>query len=197
MQVPTQEAALQQLGAVPGVVGSMVFDRAGAVVAAAFPPVFDRAGLAQLATQLSADAWFQRWVAGEQGALDLRYADGQVMIRSLEGAWLLALCTSQANGQLLGMSLTQVVRRLRVAGPGAARSAPPPSPAERLCAIVRAELGAHAAQALEIIGAAGTGRKDLLRATADVEKLTRLFISKKKADEIGERLRATLVDEGR
>jgi hypothetical protein len=121
------------------------------------------------------------------------------MVRALDGAWLLALCTSQANAQLLAMSLTQVVRRLRLAGPVAAAPAPPPapSPAEQLCAIARGELGEHAAQALEIIGKAGARRKDLLRAAADVEKLTRLFISKRKAEEIGERMRAVLQDEAR
>jgi hypothetical protein len=63
---------------------------------------------------------------------------------------------------------------------------------ERLRAIATAELGAYAAQALEILAAAGPERAALLGAAAEIEKLTRLFISKKKAEEIGRRLRETI-----
>jgi predicted regulator of Ras-like GTPase activity (Roadblock/LC7/MglB family) len=196
---PHRQAALQQLASVPGVVGSMVFEPDGSVAASAFPAVFDPSGLAALAGRLAADGWFQEWTAGEQGALDLRYVDGNVAIRSLEGAWLLVLCTAEANAQLLSMSLTQAVRRLRPGAPppigesplpgGAAAAPAPASAVDRLRAIVRAELGEHATQALEILAAAGTKPKDLLRAAADVEKLTRLFIDRKRADELGRRLR--------
>ncbi len=197
---PLQQASLQQLAAVPGVVGSMVFDTSGTVVASAFPQVFDPAGLGEVAAQLSADGYFQEWLVGEQAALDLRYVDGHVVLRPLGGSWLLVLCTAQANAQLLSMSLTQVVRRLRMPGGGVAASAaqrPPvpasaPSPLERLRGVVSAQLGEHAAKALEILAAAGSRRKDLLRATSEIEKMTRLFISKKQAEEIGETMREIL-----
>jgi predicted regulator of Ras-like GTPase activity (Roadblock/LC7/MglB family) len=200
---PMQQAALHQLAAVPGVVGGVVFDPAGAVVASEFPPVFDQDGLRQLAGQLSSDGYFQEWLADEHASLDLRYGDGHVVVRSLAGQWLLVVCTPQANTQLLSMSLTQVVRRLRVTGEAGVRTGelalpaatPPPAPTalDKLRAIAIGELGAHAEQALEILAAAGTGPKELLRATADIEKMTRLFISKKKADEIGQRMREQLV----
>ncbi|MGB8931351.1 MAG: hypothetical protein WCC48_08930 [Anaeromyxobacteraceae bacterium] len=195
--LPTQQAALEQLAASPGVVGSMVFDASGGLVASAFPPVFDGSGLKQLAGGLVADAYFNEWLDGDKGALELQYADGQVVVRSLSGSWLLVLCTQRVNSQLLSMSLTQVVRRLRSPGAtGHTGELPLPASAptvlDRLRAIATAELGAHAAQALEILAAAGQTPKELLRATTDVEKLTRLFIDKKKAEEIGRRMRAIL-----
>jgi predicted regulator of Ras-like GTPase activity (Roadblock/LC7/MglB family) len=199
--LPMQQAALQQLAAVPGVVGSMVFDRGGTLVASEFPPVFDDEGLRQLAGRLAGDGYFQEWVGGEQAVLDLRFADGAVVVRSVEGAWLMVLCTPQANAQLLAMSLTQVARRLRLGASGsqAARAADrpppaaePPPPLDRLKAIVTAELGGHAAQALEILAAAGPSPAGLKAAATDIERLTRLFISKKKADEIGRKLRDAL-----
>ncbi len=202
---PNQQAALCQLGAVPGVVGSMVFDPAGAVVLSEFPGVFDAGGLRQLAAQLSADGYFQEWMAGERATLDLRYGDGHVVVRALEGAWLLVLCTLQVNAQLLAMSLTQVLRRLRLGGelargsaaerPGAVAAPPPahaPTLVERLRALVAAELGAQASQGLELLAAAGGAPGDLARAVADVERLTRLFISTRKADELGRRMRELL-----
>jgi predicted regulator of Ras-like GTPase activity (Roadblock/LC7/MglB family) len=199
--MPNQQAALEQLAAAPGVVGSMVFDAAGDVVASAFPPVFDPTGLNRLAGQLAADGYFNQWLEGEKASLDLLYADGQVVVRSLAGSWLLVLCTAQVNAQLLSMSLTQVVRRLKIPGstghtgehPLPASSAP--TAVDRLQGIASAELGAHAEKALQILAAAGTGPKELLRATAEIEKLTRLFIDKKKAEEIGRRMRAVIEDQ--
>jgi predicted regulator of Ras-like GTPase activity (Roadblock/LC7/MglB family) len=192
---PPSGAALEQLSAVPGVVGSLVFDTAGAVVASVFPPVFDPGGLRTLAERLSTDGYFQEWMAGDNGALELRYVDGNVLVRTVDRSWLLVLCTAQTNAQLLSMSLTQVVRRLRASVPKeTAPAAPtaPPSVLERLRAVVAAELGTHAAQALEMLNAAGPKPKDLARAAADVEKLTRLFIDKRKAEEIGRMMREIL-----
>jgi hypothetical protein len=200
---PRQQAAMHQLAAIPGVVGGLVFDPNGAMVASAFPPVFDPAGLQELAGQLSADGYFQDWLAGDQASLDLRYGDGRVVVRGLDGPWLLVLCTPQTNSQLLSMSLTQVARRLRPSGEGAhtgefaipAAAAAPASPTvvDRLRSLAIAELGTHAAQALEILAAAGPGAKELLRAVAEIEKMTRMFISKKKGEEIGQRMRELLV----
>ena len=191
-----RDAALHQLAAVPGVVGSLVFDRRGAVRASVFPDLFDAAGLGGLASQLAADGYFQDWVAGEQGALTLNYQDGSVALRALGEAWLLVLSTSQANPQLLAMSLTQVVRRLRlVADPPPPReplSPPAPRPADRLIAVARAELGDRATQATEILAAAGQSRKDLLAAIEEVERMVRLFIDKKQAERISRKLRDAL-----
>ncbi len=199
---PIQQAALAQLAAVPGVVGSMVFDANGTVAFAEFPPVFDASGLAQLAGRLSSDAYFLEWVTGEHATMDLRFPDGHVVVRAIERAWLLVLCTVQVNAQLLSMSLTQVLRRLRLAGeptgefpvpqpPAPARRAEP-SLIDRLRGLVQSELGPQAPQALEILAAAGSSPRDLERAVADVEKLTRLFISRKKADELGRRMLGVL-----
>jgi len=200
---PLQQAALQQLAGIPGVVGGMVFGASGQLVGSVFPPVFDASGLEHLAAQLSADGYFQEWIAGDDAGLDLRYADGHVVVRALDKAWLLVLCTAQTNPQLLAMSLTQVVRRLRIpvtapwlqartAAEVAPPAPPPPSALDQLRALATAELGAQAGQALEILAAAGPKPKDLLRATAEVEKLTRLFISKKKAEELARKMREIL-----
>lgn len=195
--LPTEQAALDQLNASPGVVGSMVFDGAGAVLASAFPPVFDPTGLETLAAQLASDGYFGEWLGGEKGALELSYLDGQVVIRSLAGSWLLVLCTAQVNSQLLGMSLTQVVRRLRV--PGASgrtgeHALPPATETtlDRLRKLAVVELGSHAEKAVEILAAAGQDPKEQIKAVGEIEKLIRLFIDKKKAEDVGRRMRAII-----
>ena len=158
-------------------------------------------GLSQLAAKVTSDTYFQEWLAGEQASLTLRFAEGSVAVRSLGTSCLLVLCTVQTNEQLLSMSLTQVVRRLKATGGGRARpdepptrasEPPPPTAVDRLQAIARAELGEHAEQAIEILAAAGSKPKDLIRAIADVERLVRLFISKKKAEELGREMQMAL-----
>jgi predicted regulator of Ras-like GTPase activity (Roadblock/LC7/MglB family) len=197
--LPQQQAALDQLAAIPGVVGVLVFDVAGAIEASAFPAVFDAGGLTQLAARLTSDAYFQEWLAGDRATLSLRFQDGHVTVRALGGAWALVLCAAQTNEQLLSMSLTQLVHRLRKAS-AAARPVEPPAPAppaaptalDRLQEIARAELGEHAAKAVELLSAAGPKPKELVRAVADVEKMVRLFISKKKAEDLARRMREVL-----
>lgn len=200
---PSQEAALHQLAAIPGVVGGMVFDRAGEVIAAGFPDVFEPGGLKALAVQLAGDAYFAEWLTGERAVLDFRFGDGHVVIKPVDERWLLVLCTPQTNRQLLAMSLTQVVRRLRPdAAPSktAAHSEPPPlppaashpGPRDRLRALAAEALGAHAAPALEILAACDDTPPALARAADEVARLTRLFISKKQAEELGRRMRETL-----
>lgn len=198
MALPQQEAALSQLGAVPGVVGSMVFDGSGEVVLSAFPPVFDAAALTELAVRLSGDGYFQEWLRADPGAMQFQFLDGQVVVRPVQDSWLLVLCTLQVNAQLLGMSLTQVLRRLKLP-PGAAitgehklPAAAAPTQLDRLKAIAARVLGPQAPQALEILSAAGPAPEDLMQAVADVEKMTRMFINKKTAEEIGRQMRLVL-----
>jgi len=195
--VPEQQAALHQLAAIPGVVGALVFDARGEIEASAFPAVFDTGALAKLAVQLSSDTYFQEWLTGDDAALSLRFLDGQVAVRCLGEAWALVLCTAQTNEQLLSMSLTQLVRRLKATGgagvpPARAPERPPPAVLDRLHAIARAELGEHAAKAVEILSSAGPKPTNLVGAIADVERMVRLFISKKKAEELARLMREAL-----
>jgi predicted regulator of Ras-like GTPase activity (Roadblock/LC7/MglB family) len=195
--VPEQQAALRQLAAIPGVVGALVFDSGGEIEASAFPSVFDTGALAKLAAQLSSDTYFQKWLTGDEAALSLRFLDGYVAVRSLGEAWALVLCTAQTNEQLLSMSLTQFVRRLKATGGAGvplarAPEPPPPTVLDRLHAIARTQLGEHAAKAVEILSSAGTKPTNLVRAIDDVEKMVRLFISKKKAEELARLMREAL-----
>lgn len=188
------DLVLKQLSTVPGVVGALLFDAQGQVLSTTFPPLFDVAALSQVAQALAVDAYFAEWTAGESAGCELRFTEGQVTVRRAEPGWVLVLGTPQLNAQLLNMSVTQVVRRLKVSTP--APSAPPaPAPVPlgaRLRAVVKASLGPHAAQALELLEAAGDAPDKLAEACVDVEKLTRLFIDQKLAEDLGRKLKAAL-----
>ncbi|MDP1825991.1 MAG: hypothetical protein Q8L48_22190 [Archangium sp.] len=89
-----------------------------------------------------------------------------------------------------------MARRLK-ANPSSGAPLPVPAPprqtlGDRLRALVQAELGAHAAQALELIAAGGEDPARLAASAVEVERLTRLFIDKRKADELGRKLRDEL-----
>lgn len=192
------DAVLQQLSAIPGVVGSMVFDATG-LRGAAFPALFDRQALEGLARELAQDTFFQEWTQGEGALYELRFAEGRVSVRPVDAGWLLVLCTAQANPQLVAMSLTQVMRRVKAGGAPATSPPRPPAPVppvpllERLQAVVRAELKANSDQALEMLTKAGNDPRALSGAVADVEQLVRLFISRKQADDVGRKLRDVLM----
>jgi predicted regulator of Ras-like GTPase activity (Roadblock/LC7/MglB family) len=100
-----RQATLRQLAAVPGVVGSLIFDQAGAVTHFEFPASFDQEGLRQAAVQLAGDPSFREWLVGDQATMELRFVDGHVVVRALGGSWLLVLCTLQANLQRLALAL--------------------------------------------------------------------------------------------
>lgn len=191
------DLVLKQLATVPGVVGALVFDARGQVVSNGFPAVFDASALGQVAQGLADDAYFGEWTADEAATWELRFADGLVTVRRAEPGWLLVLSTPQLNVQLLSMSVTQAVRRLKAARPAApavpvAVQAPKPPLPERLRAVVKASLGTHAAQALELLEKAGDAPDKLAEACVDIEKLTRLFIDQKLAEELGRKLQAVL-----
>jgi predicted regulator of Ras-like GTPase activity (Roadblock/LC7/MglB family) len=190
------DSVLQQLGQIPGVVGAAVYGRQGELLASRFPSVFDQPLLEQVARSLAQDAYLEEWLQGPAASLDLRFTEGRVLLRPLSGTWLLVLCTSHVNAQLLNLSLTQVVRRLQLEAerPSSPPVSPPPRTdpiaalRDQLKEITRDELGPRAAQALELLSrAASVGA--LAEAATEVEQLTRLFVNRKKAEELGRRLR--------
>ena len=128
-------AILTQLNAVPGVVGSMVCDAEGSLVAHEFPAGFDVARLRVAASVVSDRASGLDGAAGVVGTIDLRFAMARIVIRPVGSGRLLFLCTPSANLQTLLLSTSGAVRRLEAllagghaaAKGGAPPAAPPPS----------------------------------------------------------------------
>ena len=110
---------LLQLSQVPGVVGGLFLDGAGAVLLCEFPASFDRAALGQLAAQLAGDGSVRRWLAEDGATMQLRFGDGHVIVRAVGTAWLVVLCTLQVNQQRLALALGPPAAA-GPAGPGAA-----------------------------------------------------------------------------
>lgn len=106
------QTVLAQLNSVPGVVGSMLSDREGQLLAHAFPPLFEPSILSTAAEILADCRAGLESVAGTIGLLDFRYAHARVVVRPLARAHLLLLGAASLNLHLLSISTSVAVPKL-------------------------------------------------------------------------------------
>jgi predicted regulator of Ras-like GTPase activity (Roadblock/LC7/MglB family) len=132
---------LSQLNSVPGVVGSMLCDWEGQLLAHAFPPLFEPSMLSAAAGVLADCRVGLQSVAGTVTLLDMRYADARIVVRPLSRAHLVFLGAATLNLHLLSISASVAVPKLEKllqaqAEPPAALGVPlaaaAPSPAGQL-----------------------------------------------------------------
>lgn len=120
---------LQNINSVEGVMGSAVLSMGGQVLVHAFPPLIDAATL-QKAAGLALDCAYGLQISDTLESLDLRYAEGRLIIRSFPGAMLCLLCAKNVNLQMLNITLNLAVKKLETHIPReAAPSEPVPVPA--------------------------------------------------------------------
>lgn len=103
---------LQQLNAVPGVIGSLVCGRDGDAVACAFPPLFDSAIIERVTAAVADPASGVHGATGPSELLDFRYGDGRVIVKPLQDAFVLLLCTKKVNLGVLAISLNVAKTKL-------------------------------------------------------------------------------------
>ena len=119
---------LQQLTAIPGVVGSLACDAAGEILASEFPSVFEDSALRRVASLLAQDTGALKNIVDSNGSLELRYTGGRATVRRFSSGALLLVCTSTVNPQLLDLSMTQCWRRLEKYWMPRPAAAPAPAP---------------------------------------------------------------------
>lgn len=106
------QTVLNQLNTLPGIVGSMVYDPEGRVLAQAFPTLFDADTLASAAGILLNGTSGLEVASGSISMLDFRFRDSRIVVRPLTGATLLMLCTTQANLQFLNISVGMAIPKI-------------------------------------------------------------------------------------
>jgi predicted regulator of Ras-like GTPase activity (Roadblock/LC7/MglB family) len=102
---------LRYINSVEGVIGSAVFNENGVVVAQAFPPLVDAYALKSFAG-LVRECVHSLQVARSLDIIDLRYADGRIIIKTFPGALLCLLCAKNINLQVLTITLNLAVKKL-------------------------------------------------------------------------------------
>ncbi len=105
------QTVLQQINTLPDVIGSILCNSKGQLLAHAFPPLFDETILTKAAAVI-AEGPLSQAQSVSAGMLDLRYGEGRVIARKLEGGVLMVLCTKSINPQVLTISLNVARNRL-------------------------------------------------------------------------------------
>jgi len=117
------DKVLQQVNLVPGVVGCLVCNSKGEILANAFPPIFDTDILLN-ASSLSVD-----FVSGlsdytnDVNMIDLHCSEGRIILKNMPKGFLLLLCAGAFNMQMLNIALNVAAGKLK-----AVFTADPPAP---------------------------------------------------------------------
>jgi predicted regulator of Ras-like GTPase activity (Roadblock/LC7/MglB family) len=106
------QTVLSQLNAVPGVIGSLVCDEDGRLLANVFPPLFDAELLGDAARCLADGVAGLDFSPDTSQDLDLRFGEARIVVRPLPRATLLVLCSKATNHQFLALSASVAVTKL-------------------------------------------------------------------------------------
>jgi predicted regulator of Ras-like GTPase activity (Roadblock/LC7/MglB family) len=106
------QAVLQNLHSVPGVIGGLLTDDDSSVMAHSFPPVFDLTTLQEGCSNLNFNIMGLNDTTGGVKLLDLRFAHGRVIVKSMPNLLLLLLCEQTVNLQLLSISINVAAKKL-------------------------------------------------------------------------------------
>lgn len=181
--------------ALNGVHGAFVCGENGVVLSRQLPQVFDDSML-QAVGQVTGRALAGLETAGEVNELDLVYSDVRMLVKNFGKGQLFVLCQPEVNVSFLNLTANVVAQKLRQStqdGSASAAAAPATKKA-RLRELVDRELGDHASKAHDILDKSGEERADLLKAAKEIERMTRLFISRKKASDLSISMQAIIVE---
>jgi predicted regulator of Ras-like GTPase activity (Roadblock/LC7/MglB family) len=103
---------LQSLHTIPGVIGGLVSDDGGGVLAHSFPPFFERSSLQSVSSGLVDTITGLQDATGGTKLLDFRFEHGRIVVKPLPNHFLLMLCGPNLNFQLLSISLNVAARNI-------------------------------------------------------------------------------------
>lgn len=106
------------LTTVPGVMGGMLSDEQGNVLAHSFPAIFDQGSLKDAADMLLHNTDGLQEATGEVKLIDMRFELGRIIIKRLPHTFLMILCQPTVNVQLLFISVNVAIKKLEKMLPG-------------------------------------------------------------------------------
>ena len=118
------QTLLQQITAIDGVIGCSLYDEQGKILAAACPLVLDEAQLGTAAGMM-VDCLHALQVSQTLAGMELRFAEGRMLIRPLKGAFINVLCSKTVNLSMVNITLNLALRKLEqmLPQPGSAPAA--------------------------------------------------------------------------
>lgn len=105
------QGILQHINSVEGVIGCAVFSQSGDVLAHDFPALIDTVSLKK-AAELTLECAHGLQISESLETLDMRYADGRVVVKVFSGAVLFLLCAKSINLQILSITLNLATKKL-------------------------------------------------------------------------------------
>jgi len=106
------QSIMTGLTTVPGVMGGMLSDERGNVLAHSFPPYFDTATIKGAAEMLQDNTVGLQDVTGGVKLFDIRFELGRLIIKTLPHMFVVVLCQPSVNIQLLYISLNVAIKKL-------------------------------------------------------------------------------------
>ncbi len=131
---------LRHINSIDGVIGSAVFSETGTLLSHAFPPLVDAAALKSSA-ELIIECTHGLQIAQSVEALDMRYADGRIIIKSFPGAFLCLMCAKTINLQVLFITLNLAVKKLESLAPSSQSQSAAPDEAPHQSTTIAEESG--------------------------------------------------------
>jgi predicted regulator of Ras-like GTPase activity (Roadblock/LC7/MglB family) len=102
---------LRHINSIEGVIGSAVLNDNGEVLSHAFPSLVDPAAISSSA-ELIRECAHGLQISQTLDVLDLRYADGRLIVKAFPGALLCLMCAKNINLQVLFITLNLAVKKL-------------------------------------------------------------------------------------
>jgi predicted regulator of Ras-like GTPase activity (Roadblock/LC7/MglB family) len=190
---------LASLAARSGVNAVFVCDREGRMLAAAL----SESGFQQSSESLSGiisqtNTTLQSLKHGHVNEIEWVYSEGRIFVRSVGDGLLCLMCERSVNLQLLTMKIDDVHAKIE-----SAINAMPREPSAQDISRLKMEmigvahklLAANAGKVVAILESSTDSMASLAQACDQAEKVTRLFIDRKKADELGAHMRAMLEEQ--
>jgi len=128
MSTQAAQAFLDELGALPGVVGALICDGRGSVVAERLPASLDRSASQRAAAILADNAGALASIGGPLPTLSVRMGDGRILVRSFGGGSLVLLCSPGTSTHPLNLLTAGMAPRLEKLVAASAPAATPPVP---------------------------------------------------------------------
>lgn len=120
------QTILQQITAIDGVIATSLYNEQGKILAAACPLILDEKQLGTAAGTVL-DCLHALQIPQTLVTMDLRFAEGRLMVRPLTGAYISVLCSKNVNMSMVNITLNLALRKLEqmLPKPGATPAAAP------------------------------------------------------------------------
>ena len=106
------QSIMLSLTSVPGVMGGMLSDERGNILAHSFPPYFDAGTIKGAAELLQDNTIGLQDITGGVKLFDIRFELGRLIIKTLPRMFIVILCQPAVNIQLLLISLNVAIKKI-------------------------------------------------------------------------------------